>query len=239
MSFEVRSGEIFGIAGVAGNGQDELVEALLGLRPIATGRVTLGGRDVTGASPRRMHQLGVGFVPADRHRYGIVLSFPLTDNLVPQRLLPRTVRPRPCAQRRRDPQQRQAGDRRVRRAHPVGHRDRRNPLRWQPAEGGRRPRARSASCGCSSSTSRRAGSTWAASSSSIARRSRSATRGWPCSSFPPSSTRCSSSATGSRSCTAAASSRSLDARSTNREEVGLLMATGGREGPPPQEADLA
>jgi len=80
VDFEVRGGEIFGIAGVAGNGQDELVEALIGLRAVAAGRVTLDGRNVTGASPRRMHQLGVGFVPADRHRYGIVLSFPLTDN---------------------------------------------------------------------------------------------------------------------------------------------------------------
>ncbi len=81
VSFEVRAGEIFGIAGVAGNGQDELVEALTGLRRVASGSVTLDGRDVTGVSPRRLHQLGVGFVPADRHRYGMVLSFPLTDNI--------------------------------------------------------------------------------------------------------------------------------------------------------------
>jgi len=81
VGLEVRAGEIFGIAGVAGNGQDELVEALLGLRSVSSGKVGLGGRAVTGASPRRLHQLGVGFVPADRHRYGIVLSFPLTDNL--------------------------------------------------------------------------------------------------------------------------------------------------------------
>jgi general nucleoside transport system ATP-binding protein len=82
VSFEVRSGEIFGIAGVAGNGQDELVEALTGLRKTASGRVTLLGTDITTASPRELHQLGVGFVPADRHRFGLVLAFPLTDNLV-------------------------------------------------------------------------------------------------------------------------------------------------------------
>ena len=81
VGFEVRAGEIFGIAGVAGNGQDELVEALVGLRHASSGTVTLDGRNVTGASPRRLHQLGVGFVPADRHRFGMVLSFPLTDNL--------------------------------------------------------------------------------------------------------------------------------------------------------------
>jgi general nucleoside transport system ATP-binding protein len=82
VSLEVRAGEIFGIAGVAGNGQDELVEALTGLRRPSAGTVRLGSRNVTGAGPREMHNLGVGFVPADRHRYGLVLSFPLTDNVV-------------------------------------------------------------------------------------------------------------------------------------------------------------
>jgi simple sugar transport system ATP-binding protein len=82
VSFEVRSGEVFGIAGVAGNGQDELVESIMGLRKKASGRVTLGGADVTRATPRDLHESGVGFVPADRHRYGLVLSFPITDNFV-------------------------------------------------------------------------------------------------------------------------------------------------------------
>ena len=81
VDFEVRAGEIFGIAGVAGNGQDELVEAILGLRPVHGGSITLDGRTVTGASPRALHRAGIGFVPADRHRFGLVLSFPLTDNL--------------------------------------------------------------------------------------------------------------------------------------------------------------
>ena len=82
LDFEVRAGEVFGIAGVAGNGQDELVEALAGLRRPAGGTVELSGRTITGASPRRLHNLRVGFVPADRHRYGLVLVFPLTDNSV-------------------------------------------------------------------------------------------------------------------------------------------------------------
>ena len=47
-----------------------------------SGKVTLDGRDVTGASPRDLHGSGVGFVPADRHRFGLVLSFPITDNVV-------------------------------------------------------------------------------------------------------------------------------------------------------------
>jgi general nucleoside transport system ATP-binding protein len=82
LDFEVRAGEIFGIAGVAGNGQDELVEALTGLRHVASGTVRLGDREVTHATARRLHDVGVGFVPADRQRYGLVMSFPLTDNLI-------------------------------------------------------------------------------------------------------------------------------------------------------------
>jgi general nucleoside transport system ATP-binding protein len=82
VTFAVRAGEIFGIAGVAGNGQDELVQALTGLRHPSSGTVRLRTRDVTGATPRALHHLGVGFVPADRQRFGLVLGFPLTDNLV-------------------------------------------------------------------------------------------------------------------------------------------------------------
>ncbi len=82
VDLEVRAGEIFGIAGVAGNGQDELVEAIVGLRRPAGGRVSLGGTDVTGRSPRAMNEAGVAYVPADRHRFGLVLAFPLADNLV-------------------------------------------------------------------------------------------------------------------------------------------------------------
>jgi simple sugar transport system ATP-binding protein len=82
VSFEVRAGEIFGMAGVAGNGQDELVEAITGLRKPSSGRILLGGDDVTNDGPRETHRKGISFVPADRHRFGLVLSFPLTDNLV-------------------------------------------------------------------------------------------------------------------------------------------------------------
>jgi simple sugar transport system ATP-binding protein len=82
VDLEVRSGEILGIAGVAGNGQDELVEAIVGLRRPSAGRVTLGDRDITGHSPRAINRAGVAYVPADRHRFGLVLSFPLADNLV-------------------------------------------------------------------------------------------------------------------------------------------------------------
>jgi len=82
VSFTIRAGEIFGIAGVAGNGQDELVEALTGLRRPTSGSVRLAKSDITGTSPRHVHQAGIGFVPGDRQRFGLVLSFPLTDNLI-------------------------------------------------------------------------------------------------------------------------------------------------------------
>jgi ABC-type uncharacterized transport system ATPase subunit len=82
VDLEVRSGEILGIAGVAGNGQDELVEAIVGLRRPSAGRILLAGHDLTSVGSRRRHRLGVGFVPADRHRFGLVLSFPLTDNFI-------------------------------------------------------------------------------------------------------------------------------------------------------------
>jgi len=82
VDLEIRGGEILGIAGVAGNGQDELVEALIGLRRVTAGRIWLGGRDVTGVSPRAINEANVGYVPADRQRFGLILPFPLTDNLV-------------------------------------------------------------------------------------------------------------------------------------------------------------
>jgi len=82
VSLEIRAGEILGIAGVAGNGQDELVETIVGLRKPSSGSVTLDGQDVTNESTRGMTNLGVGYVPADRHRFGLVLSFSVADNVV-------------------------------------------------------------------------------------------------------------------------------------------------------------
>lgn len=82
VSFEVRSGEIVGIAGVQGNGQTELIEALTGLKRPLGGSVLLSGEDVTLASPRLMHTSGVAHVPEDRQRSGLVLDFDLAENLV-------------------------------------------------------------------------------------------------------------------------------------------------------------
>lgn len=81
-SFLVREGEVLGIAGVQGNGQTELVEALTGLREIEGGSVTILGQDTTGATPRAITEIGVAHVPEDRQRDGLVLTFPVADNLV-------------------------------------------------------------------------------------------------------------------------------------------------------------
>lgn len=78
----VRAGEILGIAGVQGNGQTELVAAINGLRQPITGSIRILGQDVTGASPRRISELGVAHIPEDRQREGLVTNYPLTDNAV-------------------------------------------------------------------------------------------------------------------------------------------------------------
>ena len=81
ISFEVRAGEIVGIAGVDGNGQSELVEVLSGLRQALAGTVSLAGQDITGAGAREIVDLGMGHVPEDRQRRGLVLDFTLAENL--------------------------------------------------------------------------------------------------------------------------------------------------------------
>jgi general nucleoside transport system ATP-binding protein len=82
VSFEVRKGEILGVAGVQGNGQTELVYALTGLLPIAAGEIRLLGKAITKITPRHVLESGVAHIPEDRQKHGLVLSFPLYDNLV-------------------------------------------------------------------------------------------------------------------------------------------------------------
>jgi ABC-type uncharacterized transport system ATPase subunit len=81
VSLDVRAGEIVGIAGIDGNGQTELIEALVGLRRPTAGRVVVDGKDVTGTGPRHLIDAGVGHIPEDRHRLGLVLDFNLAENL--------------------------------------------------------------------------------------------------------------------------------------------------------------
>lgn len=82
VSFDIRMGEILGVAGVQGNGQTELVEAVTGLRTPASGTIHLLGHDITNATPREVTELGSAHVPEDRQRDGLVLPFSVADNLV-------------------------------------------------------------------------------------------------------------------------------------------------------------
>lgn len=82
LSFAVYPGEIFGVAGVEGNGQTELVEALCGLRRPEAGKVWLLGRDVTGRSPPELYRLGLAHIPEDRWKHGLILSFTVAENAI-------------------------------------------------------------------------------------------------------------------------------------------------------------
>jgi simple sugar transport system ATP-binding protein len=82
VSFDVREGEVVGIAGVEGNGQAELVDAVMGLRHLAAGTIRLGTDEATHWSTRQRREGGIGFIPEDRHRQGMLLDAPLWENRV-------------------------------------------------------------------------------------------------------------------------------------------------------------
>lgn len=84
LDLSVHKGEIVGIAGVDGNGQTELIEALTGLRKVASGKITLNGKDITNLRPRKITETGVGHIPQDRHKHGLVLDFTVAENAVLQ-----------------------------------------------------------------------------------------------------------------------------------------------------------
>jgi simple sugar transport system ATP-binding protein len=81
VSFSIRAGEIFAIAGVAGNGQVELADAICGLAKIACGKVTICGTDITKYDIRSRIECGVSYIPEDRQKFGVVMDFILQDNL--------------------------------------------------------------------------------------------------------------------------------------------------------------
>ncbi|MFI6476705.1 ABC transporter ATP-binding protein [Nonomuraea sp. NPDC050663] len=81
ISFDVRKGEVLGIAGVEGNGQAELVEAIMGMR-VAAGTITLGEADISAWPTLKRREAGVGFIPEDRHRHGLLLESPLWENRI-------------------------------------------------------------------------------------------------------------------------------------------------------------
>lgn len=84
LNLTVRRGEIVGIAGIDGNGQSELIEAITGLRKVKSGKVYINGDDITGKRPRKITESGVGHIPQDRHKHGLVLDFPIGHNIALQ-----------------------------------------------------------------------------------------------------------------------------------------------------------
>ncbi|MBI2332618.1 MAG: ABC transporter ATP-binding protein [Chloroflexi bacterium] len=82
VSFDVRKGEVLGVAGVQGNGQTELVYALTGLLPLETGTIRLLNEPIRHTTPRNILERGVAHIPEDRQRHGLILSFPIHDNMV-------------------------------------------------------------------------------------------------------------------------------------------------------------
>lgn len=82
ISFDVKAGEIFAVAGVDGNGQKELVEALTGLSKTISGKVTLCGEDITGSKPKKVLAHGVGHIPEDRHKRGLILQSTIAENMI-------------------------------------------------------------------------------------------------------------------------------------------------------------
>jgi ABC-type uncharacterized transport system ATPase subunit len=82
VSLSIREGEVLGIAGVEGNGQAELVDAIMGLRPLSAGTVLLGDQDITSWSTRDRREAGFGFIPEDRHRQGMLLEGTLWENRI-------------------------------------------------------------------------------------------------------------------------------------------------------------
>lgn len=82
LNLEVRAGEIVGIAGVDGNGQSELIEAITGLRKIESGSIQLSGKEITNLPARKIIESGLSHIPEDRHKHGLVLDFSVSENMV-------------------------------------------------------------------------------------------------------------------------------------------------------------
>jgi simple sugar transport system ATP-binding protein len=84
VSFEVRSGEILGVAGVSGNGQRPLAEAIVGLQPVASGKILMDGQDVTHIPPAEMYKIGFSYIPEERMHDGVIKDFSVADNAILQ-----------------------------------------------------------------------------------------------------------------------------------------------------------
>ena len=139
IAFKVHRGEVVGVAGVEGNGQTELIDVILGLQPATTGAIRLGDEDLVAVGTRARREAGIGYIPEDRHRRGMLMSSPLWENAMlghqtqpPYAKGPWIDRARGQAPHRGDPGH-------LRRAGPRRRRRRLRPVRRQPAEAGRGP----------------------------------------------------------------------------------------------------
>ncbi|MET0786994.1 MAG: ATP-binding cassette domain-containing protein, partial [Paenisporosarcina sp.] len=84
LNLNVRKGEIVGIAGIDGNGQSELIEAITGLRKVKSGQMFMNGKEITGKRTRKITESGIGHIPQDRHKHGLILDFPIGHNIALQ-----------------------------------------------------------------------------------------------------------------------------------------------------------
>ena len=82
VTLSAKAGEILGVAGVDGNGQSELIEAITGLRKAQSGRIFINNLDISSREIRQRNEAGLGHIPEDRHKYGLVLEFTLEDNMI-------------------------------------------------------------------------------------------------------------------------------------------------------------
>src|SRR5699024_4028980 len=81
LSLEVHAGEVLGIAGIDGNGQSELIQAITGLAKVESGKISLNGKEIQNNPPRKITENGLGHIPEDRHKYGLILPMSLEENI--------------------------------------------------------------------------------------------------------------------------------------------------------------
>ena len=91
MSLTMRSGEVLGIAGVDGNGQEEMTEAIMGLRPVESGEILVNGKNIARSSTRHIRETGVAYIPSDRYKAGVAVEAYVWENIIVRRLLPSTL----------------------------------------------------------------------------------------------------------------------------------------------------
>ena len=82
LSLEVKAGEVLGIAGIDGNGQTELIEGIIGLRKVQSGKITMNGADITNRSPKKVIESKISTIPQDRHKHGLILDYTVAENMV-------------------------------------------------------------------------------------------------------------------------------------------------------------